>query len=288
MEAKRIASSRTRQISRYLGCVVLSMMLVLVANAQYRFSIPLTVTDGVDTYTLYFGIVPGANFCVVESDSVNGHAEYFLPPMPPSGVFDARLVWPRTGTNATCFDQGTLCDFRPYASMSQRDTFRIKAQLGSGSAMVVSWPSNIGTRFVGATIRFVGSNGAVNTDMMTNTSVDITDAGDPAVATIFTSMIIDDVVQNEAGLPMAITLEQNFPNPFNPATVIKYDLPKDSHVRLRIFDVLGREVETLVDGLERAGYKSVNWNGAGRASGVYFCKLEAGTFTAVRRMLLVK
>jgi hypothetical protein len=287
MEAKNNANGRTRQLRRYFGCVVLSLMLVLVAGAQNRFSIPLSVTDGVDTYTLYFGIVQGANFCVVESDSVNGHAEYFLPPMPPSGVFDARLVWLRTGTNAACFDQGTLCDFRPYVSLTQRDTFRIKAQLGSGAAMVVSWPASISTRFLAATIRFVGSSGVVNMDMLSNTSVDITDAGDPAVATIYTNSTTD-VEPSGSGLPATFALEQNFPNPFNPATIIKYDLPKDSHVRLRIYDVLGREVETLVDGIERAGYKSVNWNGVRRASGVYFCKLEAGTFTAVRRMLLVK
>jgi hypothetical protein len=271
--------------------LVVVLLMLVAANesfAQLRFAIPLTVTDGVDTHTLYFGFLSGGNFCVVESDSMNGHAEYMLPPMPPSGVFDARFVWPRTGTNATCFDQGTLCDFRPSAAPAYRDTFRIKAQLGSGATMVVSWPSNLNSRFSGATIRFVGSSGVVNTDMMTNTSVDITDAGDPAVATIYTTFIIEDVGENESGLPTAFTLNQNYPNPFNPSTTIRFALPHTTLVTLIVYNMLGQQVAQLVNDQQQAGYHDAVFRGDGLASGMYFYKLVAGDFVQTKKLLLLK
>ncbi len=273
-------------------------MLAMTAQAQPRFFIPVTVTDGVDTYTLYFGIVPNAGFCVLESDSVGGHAEYFLPPMPPAGVFDARMVWPRSGSNAACFDQGTLSDFRPYTSQTQRDTFRIKAQLGSGAAMVVSWPSNVGTRFGAATIRFVGSSGAVNTDMLTNTSVDITDAGDPATATIYTNGLMTGVEQISNELPNEFGLKANYPNPFNPTTSIPFAIARQARTDIAVFDILGRRVTTLVSDVKQPGYYKVTWdgtNGAGlhAASGVYFVRMNAvadngASFTAIQKLMLMK
>jgi photosystem II stability/assembly factor-like uncharacterized protein len=88
--------------------------------------------------------------------------------------------------------------------------------------------------------------------------------------------------------PTAITLSQNYPNPFNPSTTIKYDLPRDTRVSLKIYDVLGREVATLANGEEKAGFKSREWNAGGFASGVYFYRIQAGEYTAIRKMLLIK
>ncbi len=85
-----------------------------------------------------------------------------------------------------------------------------------------------------------------------------------------------------------IRLEQNYPNPFNPSTTIKYDLPRDSRVSLKLFNILGQEVATLVNEEQKAGYRSVDWNASNYASGVYFYRLEAGGFSSVKRMLLVK
>ncbi len=78
-----------------------------------------------------------------------------------------------------------------------------------------------------------------------------------------------------AALPHSFAVHPNYPNPFNPATSIRYDLPEASHVSLVVYDVLGREVVELVNGMQDAGFKSVEWNAAGVASGVYLARFTA-------------
>ena len=80
----------------------------------------------------------------------------------------------------------------------------------------------------------------------------------------------------------------NYPNPFNPTTVIQYQLPKDTRVNLEIYDILGREVATLVNGQQTAGYHEVEFDGSRFASGVYFYRLATPTYSKVRKMILMK
>lgn len=89
-------------------------------------------------------------------------------------------------------------------------------------------------------------------------------------------------------LPSAYALQQNYPNPFNPVTRIGYDLPEGGRVTLKVFDLLGREVATLVDGDQEAGRKSVTWNAAGAGSGVYFYRLTAGSYSETRHLMLTR
>lgn len=95
-------------------------------------------------------------------------------------------------------------------------------------------------------------------------------------------------IMPEGELPEMFMLKQNFPNPFNPGTIIDYQLPKQSHVTLEVFDMLGREVATLVNGIEQPGYKSVTWNAANFPSGVYFYRIKAGSFTDLKKVVLMK
>lgn len=92
----------------------------------------------------------------------------------------------------------------------------------------------------------------------------------------------------ENTLPRAFSLLQNYPNPFNPTTTIKFQIPSTSHVTLKVYDVLGREVATLADEVQEAGYKSVTFDASGLSSGVYVYRLQAGGFASVRRMIVLR
>ncbi|MGH7493356.1 MAG: choice-of-anchor I family protein [bacterium] len=97
------------------------------------------------------------------------------------------------------------------------------------------------------------------------------------------------VAENRANaLPKKFELAQNYPNPFNPTTNIAYALPAGAHVQLAVYDVLGRRIATLVNELQQAGTYSVRFEASRLGSGLYFYRLEAGTLTKVRKMLLAR
>ncbi len=89
-------------------------------------------------------------------------------------------------------------------------------------------------------------------------------------------------------IPTKYALHQNHPNPFNPVTTIKYELPEISNVVLKIYDILGKEVATLVNRVQDAGYKEVVFDASRLTSGVYLYKLQAGTYTKVKKMVLMR
>lgn len=89
-------------------------------------------------------------------------------------------------------------------------------------------------------------------------------------------------------LPEVTALRGNYPNPFNAVTTVEYDLARDGHVVLEVFNLLGQRVETLVNGYQNAGGKSVTWNASDRASGVYYYRLSAGGVTSTKKMVLLK
>ncbi len=86
----------------------------------------------------------------------------------------------------------------------------------------------------------------------------------------------------------SFNLAQNFPNPFNPVTVINYHIPANSYVTLKVYDLLGKEVSTLVNGNMDAGDHNVNFNASSLSAGTYFYKLQAGDYSAIKKLMLVK
>jgi hypothetical protein len=112
------------------------------------------------------------------------------------------------------------------------------------------------------------------------------DGIDATVYTLDFSGITD--VEDTDQLPQNYALDQNYPNPFNPATKITYAVPQNSFISLRVFDILGNEVQTLVNETKNAGTYTVSFDAASVPSGVYFYTLEAGNFVSTKKMVLIK
>ncbi len=99
---------------------------------------------------------------------------------------------------------------------------------------------------------------------------------------------INPTAISEGELPVMFELKQNYPNPFNPSTTISYQLQKQDHVILKVFDADGKEVAILVNSVEQAGYKSVNFNAGNLASGVYYYRLQTGSSVETRKFVLLR
>jgi hypothetical protein len=94
---------------------------------------------------------------------------------------------------------------------------------------------------------------------------------------------VEDISQ-----PFSFSLEQNYPNPFNPSTTIEFSIPQNGFITLKVFNVLGREVATLVNGQVEAGKHKVEFDASNLNSGVYFYKVESGSFADTKKMILLK
>ena len=96
------------------------------------------------------------------------------------------------------------------------------------------------------------------------------------------------VIELKNNLSKEYVLEQNYPNPFNPTTVISYSIPKSSNVSVKVFDVLGNTIATLVNQNQSIGSYKVNFNASALSNGIYFYKISAGEFTSIKKMMLIK
>jgi hypothetical protein len=96
-------------------------------------------------------------------------------------------------------------------------------------------------------------------------------------------------IENEfTETPSKFKLGQNYPNPFNPVTSINYEVPKDSKVKISVYDIKGGEIATLVNENKSAGRYTVSFDGTNLTSGIYFYRIQAGDFTDTRKMILTK
>jgi aminopeptidase N len=95
-------------------------------------------------------------------------------------------------------------------------------------------------------------------------------------------------VHSDPFIPQEMSLQQNFPNPFNPTTTIRYELSSTTRVALAIYDILGRKVKTLIDKEQPAGYYSLQWDALHVSSGIYFCRLNAGMLCQTKKMAIIK
>lgn len=104
-----------------------------------------------------------------------------------------------------------------------------------------------------------------------------------------TYSVITGVSENTiSGIPNDFMLSQNYPNPFNPSTKINFSIPNSSNVVLKIYNELGAEVASLVEGYRNAGSYEVNFDASGLSSGIYFYKIQTGSFSETKKMMLIK
>jgi len=167
--------------------------------------------------------------------------------------------------------------------------FALPQHLGAQIAVPNSVLSNGGDVLSGSSYRVIGTIGQPFSGVAQNPS-NVNSAG---FWYLPKPMLITDVEQISGAVPTEYRLEQNYPNPFNPETVIRFQLPIAGHVAIKIFNILGREIRTLANANYEAGYHRVHWDGKDKngkpvASGVYFYQLQAGSFSQVRKMSLLR
>ncbi len=130
----------------------------------------------------------------------------------------------------------------------------------------------------------VGSLGLMGIDQMANT----TNTMQAGFWNAYYHLVIVGVEEEEDALPITYKLEQNYPNPFNPSTIIKFAVPERSVVQIKIYDILGSELVTIVnEEMEKGWYEKV-FNANGYASGIYIYRMQAGDYVSTKKMLLVK
>jgi hypothetical protein len=173
-------------------------------------------------------------------------------------------------------------------------TVRLHNRTGSGSDNIVGWyDSELTVDGPGALSDFAGESSAGEWQIWVSDNV----GSDTGTLNTWCVHVYGgqptDVDGGDEELPTRAVLRGISPNPFNPVTSVSYGLPSRGHVAIRVYDVQGRLVRTLVDGEQDGGYHTAVWNGrddsgADVSSGVYFCRMEAESFSASAKMVLLK
>lgn len=174
---------------------------------------------------------------------------YEMPPVPPAGIFDVR------------FSSGKSVE-----SAANNQVINLNS---------VKYPVKIKANGSDVRISDVLGGSVINANLA---------AGEEVVI----SQEVGNLQVSSVEIPTEFGLDQNYPNPFNPVTTIKFSLPSDSKVVVKVYNALGEEVRTLINGTFEAGYHQVNFNASSLSSGVYLYTIEAGEFTSVKKMVLLK
>ncbi len=231
--------------------------------------------NGTNFQLLSFGQSPAATDGI---DAALGEV-----PLPPAPIgFDARLHLP-TG-------EDSWNDYRA----SEKDSIKwlIKFQPGNGGYPFTFTWDNAKLPNGSFYLKDNVTGTIVNVDMKKDSSYTLTNPGISELKIELKPEVVD--VKDARKLPTVFSLSQNYPNPFNPSTMIKYGLPEAGNVRISIYNLIGQEVESLVNETQNAGYHEVMWNASNKASGVYLYTINVtnangkGNFRSAKKLILLK
>jgi hypothetical protein len=230
--------------------------------------------DPIESRTIFFGVDPTA------TDTIDYHlGEEKLPPFPPAGVMEVRFILPQDNYSGSF---GSERDFRngdiPFSGQKEH---RIKFQSHGNLKMIYNLASTIAIH-----VEDLFGGILINTDITGSDTLNIPDNLEQLKLLVTYTNATD--VEDEKLNPNDFNLSQNYPNPFNPSTTIKYTLGEAQFVSLKVYDVLGNEVATLVKEEVIAGSYNVSFNANGLSSGIYFYSLTAGEITQTKSMMLLK
>ena len=275
-------------MKKIITIVLLLIVMANVSPAQVKVTFSLgnrSIAAGILSYDL-IATVPAGQFWAVGAATIRLN----ISPNPLSGLTihpDNPVINPNPNINS-----GGYQPLKTLAASATIMSFNILTFNTSGF-----YRFNPGTYTLGK-VRFnvVGSFVTDSIKFRVNPpfTTALTTVNDSTVALAYPSTfnIINPIVtgtgNNTSELPKEFKLYDNYPNPFNPTTSIKYDLANNSFVKLVIYDVTGKEVETLVSDNLQAGRYEATWSGAKYASGIYFAKIEAGTYKHIIKMVMIK
>lgn len=267
----------TKSIALSFFAISLLFSQSIAQTEDYAFSITFNVSDGVNDIDLTIGIDDNG-----ETGEYVENLDQLAPPPPPSGAFDARIVSEGTSYFKKFFENN---------SDTKSVTFDYSASSQGTSPITITWDNSLAAGYATFTISDT-FGGAVVSDLDLTTfegsfvpSVQSAVLSDGFVLTI--APINQTSVDNNI-LPTHYGLSQNYPNPFNPSTLISYQLPEMQNVTLEVFSMLGQKVATLVDAPQGPGNYSATFDASNLTSGVYLYKLQAGPFTEIKKMMLLK
>jgi hypothetical protein len=236
--------------------------------------------------------------------TTNGGTSWFVASLGVTGAFTSAAAFHDNKLNGIAASSTSLPTIA--RTTNGGTTWASVTATGLAGASACKWISNSNTCYMsgatGTTAISRSTNGGLNWTAMTTsgltgvTHLDVMRIGTTAYGYAICSdgsvlkltETVTAVEDPSTIVPSAYTLEQNYPNPFNPTTTIRFALPTSSDVSLKVYDALGNEVMSLVNGFKNAGSHSVEMNASNLSSGVYFYKLQAGNFVATKKLTLIK
>ncbi len=273
-----------------------------VSDTSVRFT---TSPEAVTLGTLYDGFESNARLWqqpiptagTVGADS-NATAFAFTSEKKKDGSNSGKVTYRFTQNSGGVIDERALA--RPAIDSSKYTVFGVwvYGDLSGNEVDVVFQPSSqtvvldtlnwFGWKYLSCSLTSLAGSSKQLSDFLIKQVTSASASGAVYFDDIQLNSIVSDVAGNSLNSPGGYSLEQNFPNPFNPTTQIRFEVPVSGFVSLKIFDVLGREVATLVNERKSPGTYEVQFDGSKLPSGIYFYRLEAGSFVETKKLVLLK